>query len=98
MAEEGAVLTPLPEEDLLAAVVAWALTWAIAEHALAERLRPAIPALAVLLAVGLRAGADALAGVPLGLDTLLHGVAAGAGAVLAHSQVREVAKALARAE
>ena len=74
----------------------WFLTWAIGKYApwLSDKGRPIIPIVAVLIAVGVRAGLDASMGQPIDLESVTRGVAAGAAAVMGHSQVRGLQKAL----
>lgn len=75
-----------------------ALTWGLTQLAglagdrISEKTRHALPALAVVIAVGLRAGYTAVQGEPLTVDVFARGLAAGAVAVFLHSQVREVRK------
>ena len=87
---------PLDIADPVAVLLAWALTMLLGHFIkLADRpkLRTALPIVAVLIAVAVRAGieagqgADALTG-----EVLLRGMLAGATAVLAHSQFRAVLK------
>lgn len=56
-------------------------------------LRASLPAIAVLMAVAIRASIVAVQGEPFSWDVLLRALAAGAMAVMVHSQVREVKKA-----
>jgi hypothetical protein len=80
--------------DPLVVVIAWALTYAAGRWApWLQSQRRLLPTLSVLLAVAARAALDATTGEPLTMDTLARGLAAGATAVLAHSQVRELQKA-----
>lgn len=82
--------------DPLVVGLTWALTWAAGRWAIPARYRGALPALAVLLAVAVRAGLDAAQGMPLTPETVARAVAAGGVAVMGHSQVREIQKALAK--
>lgn len=63
-----------------------------------ERVSPTIPAVVVLIAMGLRVAYDA-AVTPEGITwaSVLRGIAAAGVAVLTHSQFRSVAKAIAAA-
>jgi len=78
--------------DPLVAAVAWALTAAARRIPWLERHRAVLPTVAVLAAVAVRAGVGAVQGEALTLDAVGRGVVAGALAVLAHSQARELAK------
>ena len=82
--------------DPLVIVITWALTLAAGKAMVKtgkENLRKALPMVAVLIAVALRAGFDSVQGSELNAEVLLHGLSAAAIAVLGHSQVREFIKA-----
>ncbi len=86
---------PFDLTDPIAAVNAWLLT-ALLRHLAPEAwgrwLRPLTPILAVLLAVFVRTVFSAVSGEPLTVELLLRALAAGAIAVVAHSQFRELVK------
>lgn len=75
-----------------------ALTWGLTQIAglvgdrISDHTRHALPVVALVIAVALRAGYVAVQGEPLTVDVLARGLAAGAVAVFLHSQVREVRK------
>ena len=85
-------LAQVDELDPVVAVLTWALTAAAAKWALPEKLRPAIPVLAILLATGLVAVLQAVEGEALSLQTVVRGLGAGAAAIAGHSGAREVGK------
>ena len=93
-----AALTASPAVDAtdpLVVALTWALTWGAGRwfsRRQFEQARQALPVIAVLCAVGLRAALDAAAGMPLSMDALLRALAAAGVAVLGHSQVRGVQK------
>lgn len=87
-------LGQIDELDPVVAALTWALTWAAARWALPDRLRPAIPVLALAIAVGGVAAVSAVQGDPVTWHTLLRGLGAGAAAIAGHSGVREAQKAL----
>ena len=75
-------------------VLTWALTYAAGRWLpWLQAHRALLPTVAVLLAVAARAALDATSGQPITVETVARGLAAGATAVLAHSQVRELVKA-----
>lgn len=82
--------------DPAVVIVTWGLTWLVGKYApwFSDRGRTIIPIVAVLLAVGVRAGIDASSGEPLAVSTVTRGIAAGAAAVMGHSQVREFQKVM----
>lgn len=88
---------PFDGTDPLIALLSWGLVATIRRYApktWVTTLRRVAPVLAVLLAVFLRVTVDQLMGQPLTWDVALRALAAGAVAVLGHSQLRELAKAL----
>jgi len=81
--------------DPLVAIVAWGLTEAcsrLLSAAEARRARRFLPAVAVAIAVALRAAYEAVQGEPMTVDVLLRGAGAAGIAVLTHSQLRELRK------
>ena len=85
--------------DPTVVLLTWVLTWLVGKIVSGPKLkqiRHALPVVAVLLAIGLRAGIEASQGDELGLSTVFRGLAAGAAAVLGHSQLRELHKLLAK--
>jgi len=81
--------------DPTVAALAWALTTGagkIFNLTNKPHLRATLPVVAVLLAVGVRSGADLVSGGTFDFATLVRGVAAGAVAVVTHSQFRELFK------
>lgn len=94
VADGADVVLGLNESDPLVAALTWLLLLC-ARHMAgdhATRFRLTIPTVAVLLAVALRAGIAAAQGDPVTAETVLRAVIAAAGAVLAHSQFRELVK------
>lgn len=91
------ITTPVDASDPLVVVVSWVLTLVagkLLNTTERRKFRKALPALAFLFAVAIRAGVDVAQGHPLDLQTLLRALAAGGIAVAGHSQFREVAKML----
>ena len=86
---------PFDGSDPLVAFLAWGIMVLVRRYAPTrwDWLRKATPALAVLLAVFLRAAMAAAQGEPLTVQVGLRAFAAGAVAVWGHSQLREVVKA-----
>lgn len=85
--------------DPLVVVITWCLTEAASRlmtKAQASRARHALPAFAVLAAIGARAAIDAVGGEPITFDAVLRGLGAAGVAALGHSQMREVSKARAK--
>ena len=84
--------------DPLVAVLAWAISAALSRYLgrRARRYRHAVPTVAVLVAVALRAAYAQGMDQPIDLALLLRAVAAGAAAVLGHSQFREIGKLTAK--
>lgn len=98
---DAAITPSVDATDPIVVAITWALTYALGRWApgLNGKLRPVLPVVALLLAVGLRAGMDTAQGQAPAttgewLAMLARGVAAGGAVVLAHSQVREVQKAV----
>lgn len=93
---------PFDVSDPLIVIITWGLTVLLSKlpegSSFEARIRNFIPAIAVLLAVAVRSGIDAANGEPFTVGTLLRALAAGAVAVLTHSQFREVVKILAPEE
>ena len=86
---------PFDGSDPIVAFLAWGLMVLVRRYAPTrwDWLRKATPALAVLLAVFLRAVLAAAQSEPLTVQVGLRALAAGAFAVWGHSQLREVVKA-----
>lgn len=86
---------PFDLTDPIAAVNAWLLT-ALLRHlapiSWARWLRPLTPLLAILLATFIRSTIAAVSGEELTWELMLRSLAAGATAVVAHSQFRELIK------
>lgn len=85
--------------DPLVAIAAWGILLLVRKYSpkkMASWVRPALPFLAVLVAVFIRAGISASEGEPLTMGVLLRAVEAGGAAVLAHSQLRELVKVATR--
>lgn len=94
-------MTPVDSSDPTVAFLTWVLTWVagrLVSGPKLQKLRHALPIAAVLIAIGLRAAIETSEGVELSLSTVLRGIAAGGAAVLGHSQLRELHKALAKPE
>lgn len=89
---------PFDYTDPIAVINVWVLTWLIRRLAPkhATWTRKLTPIIAVLVAVFLRAGCAVFCGEPFSWDVVLRALAAGATAVLAHSQLRELVKASAK--
>lgn len=88
---------PFDGSDPLVALLAWGLAWLVhryAPKAWSRWVRRLTPTVAVLLAVFLRAAWAVSQDEPFTVQVLLRAVAAGAVAVLGHSQIREVVKAV----
>ena len=87
----------LDATDPLVVLIAWTVTWATlkwAPSAWKDKLRRAAPALAMLVALFARAAWDSGMGEGASWDTVWHALVAGATTVAAHSQIREVFKAM----
>jgi hypothetical protein len=83
--------------DPVVALITWALTYAVGRWCPARfkvQVRAILPAIAVLLAVAISAGAAQAQHQPLTIDVVLRGVGAAGAAVLGHSQLRELLKRL----
>jgi hypothetical protein len=80
--------------DPLVALLTWVMTFVASKYALPDRLRPAIPFVAIVIATGLMAAIESVQGEPLSAATLIRGLGAGAAAIAGHSGVREVLKVL----
>lgn len=86
----------IDETDPLVAALAWAITSVVSSFLKGERhakMRRALPTVALVMAVGVRAAIDAFEGEPVSSETFVRALGAAGVAVLAHSQVREVSKA-----
>lgn len=83
--------------DPLVALLAWALTWGVSQlvtnSAQLEQVRHFLPVIAVAAAIGVRAILESAQGGELTAQTFLRALAAGAVAVLSHSQMRGFVKA-----
>lgn len=94
------MMIPFDSTDPVVALLAWGLTLLVGKLIdLTQRpkLRTALPIMAVLLAVAARSAIAAMDGTlyldgMFHWDILLRGLAAGAAAVLGHSQMRELLK------
>ena len=79
--------------DPLVVVLTWFLTEAASQWVKGkkrtEALRHILPALAVLIAIALRAAVTVTQGQALSVDVFLRALAAAGVAVLSHSQLRE---------
>lgn len=90
-------LIPFDGTDPVVVVLTWFLTMLLGKlitRFTLDQYRAALPFAAVVLATGIRVGIDAVMGDPLTWATLARALAAGGVAVLSHSQLREVMKAL----
>jgi hypothetical protein len=88
---------PFDGTDPFVALLAWALTILARRYAPAKikaRVHQLTPAVAVLLAVFLRAGLSVAYDEPMTAQVALRALAAGAVAVWGHSQLREVIKGI----
>lgn len=97
--EDLATSAEVDATDPAVMVIAWGLTYAVGRWCPPDfetRVRPILPVVALLAACGARAAIDATQGEPLTLEALLRAVAAAGVAVMGHSQVREVHKAVKR--
>jgi hypothetical protein len=79
--------------DPLVALMAWLLTFMAGHVPWMNDRRHLLPTVAVLSAIGVRAGLDVTTGEPLTAATVARGFAAGATAVLADVQRRQLDKA-----
>ena len=86
-------MTPDASDPIVLALT-WGLTWLAGKlgNRISDKVRHALPALSVVIAIGLHAGYVAIQGEALTVDVLARGFAAGAGAVFMHSQTSEVRK------
>jgi hypothetical protein len=83
--------------DPLVVLLTWALTLVVGKlvkKGKFSKLRHMLPAFAVLGAVAIRAIIEASQGAELTVDTALRALAAGGVAVMGHSQIREIQKAM----
>lgn len=86
----------IDETDPIVAAMAWAITSVVSGFLPKDKhadLRRALPTIALISAIGVRAAIDALDGEPVNGETVLRALGAAGVAVLAHSQAREVSKA-----
>lgn len=93
-------MIPFDSSDPLTVVLSWIcvslLRWGLRRWSprTYRRVRHSLPAIALLFAVALRVGFEAAGGEPLTAATFARAFAAAASAVFAHSQFREVMKAV----
>lgn len=89
------ILKALDSTDPLVVLLTWSLVYLVRHFASDKfaKVRHILPTLAVLIAVALRAGVEAMAGMEVTWATVTHGIAAGGVAVLFHAQGREIGKA-----
>lgn len=89
---------PLDATDPLIVILTWALTLGIRtvvkDNGKWDKVRTVLPGIAILIAVGLRAAIETMEGQVLTTDSFLRAVAAGAVAVMMHSQARGIQKGL----
>ena len=95
MTEEAPVVTgELDPSDPIVVLVTWFLTFVVGkivkDRGKLDALRHVLPVIAVALAVGIRAGIDSAEGSPLTAQTVVRGIAEGAVAVMANSQVKHL--------
>lgn len=92
----AAVPVQVDETDPLVFLLAWGLTYAAGRlcKGRTQKLRRALPAIAVMLAVVLRVLWAIWSNEGLSLATFLRAMGAAGTAVLCHSQLREILKAV----
>lgn len=85
---------PIDESDPLVVLITWCLTYVAGQVPWLSERRFLLPTVAVLIAVGIRAGMQATVGEPISPESLARGFAAGATAVLLDVQRRQITKSV----
>lgn len=88
---------PVEVQDAGVVVLTWLMTYGAGKLFAKldmSHMRKALPAVAVVFAVGLSAGFESLSGNALNFSSVVTALGAAGVAVLGHSQVREIFKAM----